>query len=106
MEYLKYLLQLLSGIAMAVGMLGSLFMVACVVIIFLYVPFPLNLILGIGSILFLRWVGKGKEESPLFWGWKSSNRRKFYKSWDMMLEGKVHSEIRNGERVTVIDSDD
>lgn len=64
MKWLRYPLQ-------AITMLSDLFMVACVVVVFLCMPFPWNVIFGIGSIFWLRWIGRGKGEMPLFWSWKS-----------------------------------
>jgi len=65
------LTKLLFYLVRAITMLTPLFIIACLVGMAIYVPFPLNIIL----VAFFVWVIKS-DEIPFWYGWRKKDRQK------------------------------
>lgn len=89
MKWFKYWIQ-------AIVMLSDIVIILAVVGVFVYLPSPTNIILGMVSILMIRNCHKGKNGMSLFYSWKRDSREKFFNRWDNLCNGKIHTEIRNG----------
>jgi len=93
-KLIKYLIQIAA-------MSAPLFIIACLIGVGIYCPFPMNIIV----ITIFVCASKGDDIS--FWfGWKKEHWQKFSKNWDALCEGKTHTEVRDGDTWVVIDSEE
>lgn len=92
--------KILKYLIIIVSLAAPVLVVAASVVVLIYMSFPMNIILVAVAI----WIAKS-DDIPFWLGWKKEQRQKFSKNWDAMCDGKIHTEIRDGDRWAVIDSE-
>ncbi len=93
MKWLKYPIIIIV-------LAAPLLIITAMTVVLICMNFPMNIILVAVAI----WISKS-DDIPFWYGWKKEHYHDFIESWDAMWDGKIHTEVRDGETWAIIDKE-